>query len=143
MLNFLAQTSFESGEVVYTTTQVDTGGFAFFGGAWLFFWLVVWVLSIVAMWKIFEKAGEPGWKSIIPIYSAYELCRIAGRNGLWVLGLLVPFVNLIIWLVIAIDLAKHFGKDTVYGVVALWLFAIVGFLMLGFGDAKYVGPKHA
>lgn len=136
MLDLLAQTTY------YTTTEVDNGGMALFGGTWLLFWVVLWVLSIVALWKVFEKAGEAGWKSIIPIYNLYELCRIAGRNGLWVLGLLIPFVNIIIALVISIDLAKHFGKDTVFGVVGLWLFSVIGFLILGFGDAKYVGPKH-
>lgn len=140
MLSFLAQTN---SEFVYTTAEVDNGGMAIFGGVWLLFWLAVWVLSIVALWKIFEKAGEAGWKAIVPIYNMYTMCRIAGRNGLWVLGFFIPFVNIIIALIISIDLAKHFGKDTVFGIVGLWLFSIIGYLILGFGDAKYVGPKHA
>lgn len=139
MLDLLAQTTI-------TAQDLDTGetaGLMLFSGVWLFFWFVVWILSIVAMWKVFEKADEAGWKSIIPLYNTYTLCRIAGRNGWWMLGLLVPFVNIIILLIIAIDLAKHFGRSTAFGVVAVWLFSIVGLLILGFGDAKYVGPKHA
>lgn len=141
MFDLLAQTT-------VTTRQVEVSGgeaagWAIFTGAWLFFWIALWVLSIIATWKMFEKADEPGWKSIIPLYNSYTLCRIAGRNGWWFLGLAVPFANIVILLIIAIDLAKHFGKSTVFGVVALWLFSLIGYFILGFGDAKYLGPKHA
>lgn len=124
-----------------TVVQTDTGFWAGLMAMWLF-WLVVWVVSIIALWKVFEKAGEAGWKSIIPFYSSYIMCRIAGRNGWWFLALFVPFVNVFVLLMLAIDMAKHFGKSTTFGVVALWLFSLVGYLILGFGDAKYVGPKH-
>lgn len=105
--------------------------------------LVIWLVMIIAYWKVFTKAGEAGWKCLIPFYNVYTLCRIAGRNGWWFLGLLVPFVNIIVALIISIDLAKHFGKSTVFGVVGLWIFSVIGYLMLGYGDAEYVGPKHA
>lgn len=138
MFGLLAQTT-----VTTTQVEVSNGTAAVFSGVWLLFWLGVWVLSIIAMWKLFEKAGEAGWKSIIPFYSAYVLCQIAGRNGLWFLSFMIPFVNIITLLIVMIDLAKHFGKSTVFGVVGLWLFSFIGMLILGFGDAKYVGPKHA
>lgn len=123
-------------------TTSDAAGVAIFSGIWLFVWLIVWVALIVAVWKLFVKAGEAGWKSIIPIYSTYLLFRIAGRNGWWFLALFVPFVNIFVLLMLAIDLAKHFGKTTVFGVVGLWLFSVIGFLILGFDDSKYIGPKH-
>lgn len=126
--------------VYYTTSASDSGGLSV---GVLLFWLAIWIVGIVAMWKMFEKAEEPGWKSIIPFYNAYTLCRIAGRNGWWMLGLLVPFVNIVVLLIVSIDLAKHFGKSTVFGVVGLWIFSFIGMLILGYGDAKYVGPKHA
>lgn len=105
-------------------------------------YLAVVVAAVVAMWKMFEKADEEGWKSLIPLYNTYTLFRIAGRNGWGFLLLLVPFVNVVVLLVVAIDLAKHFGKSAAFGVVGLWLFSIVGYMIIGFGDAKYVGPKH-
>jgi hypothetical protein len=113
-------------------------------GAMIGFWvgLLFWILMIVAVWRIFVKAGEAGWKSIIPFYSSYILFKIAGRNGLWFLALFVPFVNIFVLLMLAIDLAKHFGKSTLFGVVALWIFSVIGFLILGYGDAEYVGPAH-
>jgi len=125
--------------VVTTSSSMNSGAVTM----WAIVSLVVWVVLIVAVWKIFVKAGEAGWKSIIPFYSSYVLFQIAGRNGLWFLALFVPFVNIFVLLMLAIDLAKHFGKSTVFGVVALWIFSAIGLLMLGFDDSKYVGPKHA
>lgn len=132
----------QTAEPTVTSVSVSTTS-----GAALTVWALVsfavWVLLVVAVWKIFVKAGEAGWKSIIPFYSSYVLFQIAGRNGLWFLALFVPFVNIFVLLMLAIDLAKHFGKSTVFGVVALWIFSAIGLLMLGFDDSKYLGPKHS
>ncbi|MBX3056122.1 MAG: hypothetical protein KF770_06570 [Anaerolineae bacterium] len=125
--------------------QDDGGGIigALFGGVWAICWLAFVVLIIAGFWKTFEKAGQPGWAAIIPIYNLYVLCLIAGRPGWWVLLYFIPFVNIIVSLLIAIDVAKAFGKDTLYGVVLLWLFQAIGYLLLGFGDAQYIGPSKA
>jgi uncharacterized membrane protein YhaH (DUF805 family) len=69
--------------------------------------------------------------------------EIVGRPGWWLILFLIPFVNLVISIIVAIDLAKSFGKDTLYGVILLWFFNIIGMLMLGFGDAEYQGPAAA
>jgi hypothetical protein len=125
----------------YTTTTNDNSGiWAALGAMWLL-WLVVAVVAIVALWKIFNKAGEAGWKSIIPLYNQYIILKIVGRPGWWLLLYFVPIVNIIISLIIAIDLAKSFGKSDLFGVVALWLFSLVGYLILGFGSAQYNGPS--
>lgn len=116
---------------------------AIFSGIWALLWLAVVVLSIAAAWSLFEKAGEKGWKAIIPFYNTYTLFRIAGRNGWGFLLMFIPLVNVVVGVILAIDLAKHFGKSTAFGVIGLFLFSIVGVLILGFGDAKYVGTKHA
>lgn len=125
---------------VTTIESTDAGAAALFAGVWLFVWLAVLVVAIIAMWKIFTKAGEAGWKSIIPIYNIYIMLKIVGRPGWWLLLYLVPFVNIVISLVVAIDLAKSFGKSDLFGVVAVWLFSLIGYLMLGFGEAEYKGP---
>ncbi len=122
------------------TTNADAGAMAAFAGVYMFFWLAVLVIAIIAMWKIFTKAGEAGWKSIIPIYNLYILLKIVGRPGWWILLFLVPFVNIVVSLVVSIDLAKSFGKSDLFGVIGLWLFSLIGHLMLGFGSATYVGP---
>lgn len=125
------------------TTTVSNSGLAFFSGTMLLFWVVIAVIAIVAMWKIFTKAKQPGWAAIIPIYNIYILLTIVGRPAWWILLYLIPFVNIIISLVVAIDLAKSFNKSAAFGVIGLWLFSLIGYLMLGFGDAKYRGPSVA
>jgi hypothetical protein len=129
--------------VVSNTTLDANGGWLAFMALYSLVLLVVYVLMAIALWRVFEKAGEKGWKALIPFYNTYTLFRIAGRNGWGFLLMFIPFVNLITWIVVSIDLAKHFGKSTVFGIVGLWLFSVVGFFMLGFGDSKYEGPKHA
>jgi ABC-type uncharacterized transport system permease subunit len=103
-------------------------------------WLVILILIVAGLWKTFVKAGHPGWAAIIPIYDIYILLQIVGREVWWLILFFIPFVNIIVGLIVSIDLAKSFGKDTLYGVILLWLFAPVGYLLLGFGDAQYVGP---
>lgn len=103
-------------------------------------WLAVLVLMIVSMWRVYTKAGKPGWASLVPFYNAYVLLQIAGRPGWWLLLYFIPLVNLVVTFIVAVDLAKAFGKGTGFGVVGLALFSFVGFPMLAFGKAKYAGP---
>ncbi len=102
-------------------------------------WIIVLILSVVVQWKIYTKAGQPGWATIIPIYNLYIFLKIIGRPGWWILLYFLPVVNIVISLINAIDLAKVFGRSTVFGVLALWLFPYVGYLMLAFGGSQYVG----
>jgi hypothetical protein len=81
---------------------------------WIF-WLAFMILIIAACWKVFTKAGQPGWASIIPIYNVYIWCKVVGRPGWWVILLLIPFVNFIIGVILSIDLAKSFGKGVGFG----------------------------
>src|SRR5437868_8227089 len=100
------------------------------------------LLIIVAMWKVFTKAGQPGWASIIPIYNLYIWCKIVGRSGWWVLLMLIPFVNFIIMIILCIDLAKSFGKGAGFGLGIAFL-GIIFLPILGFGSAEYQGPAAA
>ena len=92
----------------YTTTASHTGG-----GIGGLISVLIGLLIIIGMWKVFAKAGQPGWASIIPIYNAYIMCKIAGKPGWWVILLFVPFVNLIIAILIMVALAQSFGKALV------------------------------
>jgi uncharacterized membrane protein YhaH (DUF805 family) len=105
----------------------------------IIFGLLVALLLIVAMWKVFTKAGQPGWASIIPIYNLYIWCKIVGRPWWWILLMLIPFVNFIICIILCIDLAKSFGKGVGFG-IGLALLGIIFFPILGFGSAQYQGP---
>ena len=103
------------------------------------FGLLVAVLMIVALWKIFTKAGQPGWACLIPIYNIYILCKIVGRPGWWVILMLIPFVNFIIAIILSIDLAKSFGNGVGFG-LGLAFLGIIFFPILGFGSSQYQGP---
>jgi hypothetical protein len=95
---------------------------------------------IVAAWKIFTKAGHPGWGIFIPIYNVYLWVKIAGKSGWWVLLYFIPLVNLVIAIIVAIDVAKAFGKTTAWGVCLLFLFSFIGIPILGYGKATYTQP---
>ena len=124
---------------VASPPDAATGGLLIFSGVWLFFWLIVGVLMVVSMWKMFTKAGKPGWASIIPIYNLVVMLQILGRPVWWILLFFIPFVNIVMAIIISIDTAKAYGKDPVFAIVLL-LFPYVGYPILGFGSAKYVGP---
>jgi hypothetical protein len=102
--------------------------------------LLIALLVIVAMWKVFTKAGQPGWASIIPIYYVYIWCKIVGRPGWWVILMLIPLVNFIILIILSIDMAKSFGKGVGFG-LGLAFLGIIFLPILGFGSAQYQGPS--
>lgn len=100
------------------------------------------ILIIAAWWKVFSKAGQPGWAAIIPIYNLYVWCKIVGRPWWWILLMLIPFVNFIILIILFIDLAKSFGKGVGFA-IGLILLSVIFFPILGFGSATYQGPSAA
>jgi hypothetical protein len=103
--------------------------------------LILAIPAYIGMWKIFVKAGEPGWAGIIPFYNYFVWLRIVGRPAWWILIIiLVPLVNLVFLIIIGVDMAKSFGKGTAYGIGI----ALLGFIflpILGFSDAEYLGPS--
>jgi hypothetical protein len=101
------------------------------------------VLGIVIMWKFYKKAGRPGWASIVPFYNTWVLCEIAGRPGWWMFLQLIPIVNIVVTIIVALDIAKKFGKGGAFGFFGLWLFSIIGYAILAFGDAQYEGASAA
>ena len=142
----------------YTTTAADTGFWAAFAGMMIFVSLIsiaIAVVSIIGMWKMFTKAGEEGWKSIIPVYNAITLCKIVGVNPWWLLivfvsGLLsiIPILGYLVYLAViiyfsvllSVSTANSFGKDTGFA-VGLFFLSPIFYCILGFGSAKYEGAK--
>lgn len=92
--------------------------------------------AFAGMWKLFEKAGHPGWASIIPIYNVLVLLRIANRPLWWVVLLLIPVVNVLAWFVINLNVAWRFGKDLGYA-FGLTLLPFAVYPLLGFGNARF------
>ena len=117
-------------------------GMAAMGTGILIFYLVILVLMIASMWKIFTKAGKPGWAAIIPIYNFIVLLEIVGKPIWWILLLIIPFVNFIILIIITHRLSISFGQG-VGTTILLIILPFIGYPMLGFGSASYSGPPPA
>ena len=100
--------------------------------------LIVSIISLVGLWKIFVKAGKPGWGAIIPIYNMYCLFEMSFGTGWLFLLCFVPCVNAVMMIIMWIKLAQAFGKGAGYG-VGILLVPFIFLPMLGFGDAQYVG----
>ncbi|MFO0747377.1 MAG: DUF5684 domain-containing protein [Myxococcota bacterium] len=103
--------------------------------------LVVGVFTIACMWRIFTKAGKPGWAAIVPFYNVIVMIEISGRPMWNFAMLLVPFANIVFLFFIYIDFAKSYGKSAGFGVGLVFLTVIFA-PMLAFGDAKYEGPAY-
>lgn len=93
-------------------------------------------VMVAAFWKVFEKAGEPGWAALVPIYNAIVLLRIAGKPAWWLVLFMIPAVNAIVGILVAISIAERFGKSTGFGLGLAFLSPIF-YPMLGFGSATY------
>jgi hypothetical protein len=105
-------------------------------------YLALVILPIAGFWMVFTKADRPGWGAIIPFYNFYLACKIAGRPGWWWVLLFIPIVNIVMWFIVAIDLAKSFRQGTGFG-IGLALLSFIFAPILGFGDATYAGPAAA
>lgn len=123
----------------YGYTQTATTGLAVAGGILLVFWLIcmaVSIFSIVCLWKVFNKAGKPGWASLIPIYNIIVMIEIAGLPMWYIALFFIPFANIYAIFKIYIEIAHKFGKSTGFG-VGMAFFAPIFFAILAF-DKKAV-----
>lgn len=130
----------------------------------VFMSLIIYIISVIAMWKIFTKAGQKGWKALIPIYNTYISCKIIGLS-FWIYVVLIPVViglisgftannadvksiiDLIetlymigLSVIVAIKLGKSFDKKAGF-IAGLVLLPQIFQLILAFGDSKYIGNK--
>ena len=102
-------------------------------------WCAVIVLLIAAMWKVFTKAGKPGWAAIIPIYNYIVLLQIAGKPVWWIFLFLVPLANLVVLILMYAGVAKNFGKGTGFALGLIFL-SFIFFPILAWGSAQYQAP---
>jgi hypothetical protein len=100
------------------------------------------VLMIASLWKVFVKAGKPGWAAIIPIYNAVVLLDIVGKPIWWIILYLIPLVNIVIIIIVYVALAKCFGKGVGFALGLIFL-GIIFFPILGFGSSTYKKPAAA
>jgi hypothetical protein len=104
--------------------------------------LAIAIFFIYVGWQLYEKADQPGWAAIIPIYNIIVMLRIIGRPWWWLILMLIPIVQIYPLIMIPIDLAKSFGKGTGFG-IGLLLLGIIFYPILALGDAEYQGPAGA
>jgi Family of unknown function (DUF5684) len=100
------------------------------------FSLGIMVFVIAGVWKVFEKAGEPGWAMLIPIYNTIKLLKIVNKPWWWLFLMMVPILNFVIIIIVMSRLAGSFGKTTGF-TVGLILLGPIFLPILGFGDAQY------
>ena len=94
------------------------------------------VFLIAGMWKTFEKANQPGWGCIIPIYNMVLLIKISGKPLWWIILMVIPLINLIPSILVPLGVAKSFRKGTGFGIGLMFL-PIIFYPILGFGDSEY------
>lgn len=100
------------------------------------------VLMVASLWKVFTKAGQPGWAAIVPIYNIVVMLKIVGKPLWWIIGFIIPIVNFVVAIMVAVALAKSFGKGVGFA-IGLILLGFVFFPILAFSDAKYTAPPPA
>ena len=118
----------------------EAGTYAIGGGGVLIsiIQLVIALVTLIAMWKVFVKAGKPGWAVIIPFFNAYVFLKIAGKPGWWLILLLVPVLNIIFGIIALVAFSQNFGKGAGF-VVGLIFLPFIFYPILAFSDAQYIG----
>jgi len=91
-------------------------------------------------WKIFVKAGKPGWAAIIPVYNILVIFEITTLPWWFLLLMFVPILNLVVLISVAFGLANVFGKSTGFGFSLLFL-PFIFIPILAFNNDKYIGYK--
>jgi hypothetical protein len=101
--------------------------------------IIGYAIMVVALWPVLTKAGRPGWGAIIPIYNVYLLVKIAGYHGALTILFYIPIANIIVGIIVALVLGRAFGKGGAFSFFLLWLLAIIGYFIVGYGSSTYVG----
>jgi len=103
-------------------------------------WCIVILFYVVTMWKIFTKAGQPGWAAIIPIYNLVVLHQIVGKPIWWIILYIIPLVGLIIGIIVTHALSTSFGKGAGFTVGLIFL-GFIFYPILAWGESQYLGPN--
>jgi hypothetical protein len=119
------------------TSVMNTPEYAALNTVWIVIGLVWYVINVIALWKVFTKAGYAGWLAIIPIVNVFVLVKIAGFSAWMGLLYLIPIVNIVFHIIVSLRVGRGFGKGAAFSIFLLWLFTAIGYLILGFGSATY------
>jgi hypothetical protein len=101
--------------------------------------IILSIIKIVGVWKVFTKAGKPGWAAIIPIYNVIVMLEIVGKPIWWIFFFLIPCVNVVFYIWTVNLLSKSFGQSEGF-TIGLLLLGFIFYPILGFGNYTYLGP---
>jgi hypothetical protein len=110
-----------------------------FGGVFTIVYIAIFVVTIAAWWKVFTKAGKPGWTAIIPLLDTLQVLDLAGKPWWYLILMMIPFVNIVMLFIISLSVARAFGKGAGFG-IGLVVLPFIFYLILGFGSAQYQRP---
>ncbi|QDV75890.1 DUF5684 domain-containing protein [Botrimarina mediterranea] len=99
------------------------------------------LVYVAGSWKAFDKAREPGWSCLIPIYNYYAMCKIGGKSGWWVFLLVIPIVGLFALAAISMGVSRNYGKSELFG-LGLAFLPFIFWPILGFDKSVYQGPRR-
>lgn len=133
--NLANATCTSNGEIVPCSPAFDALGMGFIA-----FMIALVLIMFISIWKIFTKAGKPGWASIIPIYNTVVILEIAKKPVWWVILMFIPFVNILIWFIVLNEVSKAFGKGVGFTLGLIFL-PFIFYPILGFGSAQYTGGQ--
>ncbi|WP_019135374.1 DUF5684 domain-containing protein [Cellulomonas massiliensis] len=121
------------------TTDVDPTAAAAAGTGGFISGVIGYLIAAFALFGAFKKAGEPAWAAFVPVYNSIVLLKIAGKPWWWFLLALIPIVNIVVWIIVAIELSKSFGHGTGFAVGLIFL-SIIFLFVLSYDGNPYVGP---
>lgn len=94
--------------------------------------IIGYILFVAAVWPFLNKADQPGWTALIPVVAAFFIVRAAGLSAWWTLLYLVPIVNIVFAIIVALRLGRAFGHGALFSVILLWLFSLIGYFIISY-----------
>ena len=129
--------------------EAVAAGIAAFFAAFLLVFVIIGLVTLIGMWKVFAKAGQPGWAVLVPIYNIIVLLRVAGLPWYWVFAPFVAIIPILGWIAYLVwivwvhhRISTRFGQGAGF-TIGLTLLGPIFWLILGFGSAKHVGEQPA
>lgn len=94
--------------------------------------VIGYILFVAAVWPLLKKAGQPAWVALIPVVAAFFIVRAAGLSAWWTLLYLVPIVNIVFAVIVALRLGRAFDHGALFSIFLLWLFPLVGYFIVSY-----------
>ncbi len=104
-------------------------------------WFIIAILMVISIWRLFIKAGKPGWAAIVPIYNIVVMLEISGKPMWWIAMLFIPFVNIVFGIMIYYSFVKAYGKSDGFAVLAIFFPYIMYPIMAFSSKTQFIGAS--